>query len=165
MLGTAGNQGCKYLRMILDFIYALNIQDLFAYANAHQDRSSSFSLPTSASPSVRSFNVKRRVVDAFTTLSVLLNMNPIKTPPYFECPMHECYSCKTKGKKNNKETCQNDGQDDNKKNRGGGGAATRKTKGRRITRKMCLALCRRCPVPYHRKCLPRCVLFGYLLVI
>ncbi|CAL4913711.1 unnamed protein product [Urochloa decumbens] len=66
--------------------------------------------------------------------------DPNKKPLVFECPMHECCSCKNKGEKMvGKETT------DAKK-------LESESKGEK---KMYLALCRRCPVAYHWKCLPR----------
>uniref|UniRef100_A0A0D9VSB1 Zinc finger PHD-type domain-containing protein n=1 Tax=Leersia perrieri TaxID=77586 RepID=A0A0D9VSB1_9ORYZ len=44
--------------------------------------------------------------------------DPSKKPPVFECPLHECFSCKNKGENNNEETCKNKGQENIKKKQG-----------------------------------------------
>ncbi|KAG0551795.1 hypothetical protein BDA96_01G453800 [Sorghum bicolor] len=61
----------------------------------------------------------------------LSKYDPTKNRQDFECPLHECHSCKNKG-----ETVITSEQTEKKK-------------------ETYLVQCRRCPVAYHRKCLPR----------
>ncbi|XP_052146959.1 protein ENHANCED DOWNY MILDEW 2-like [Oryza glaberrima] len=74
----------------------------------------------------------------------LAEFDSSKNPPVFECPLHECFACKNKGEKYNEETCKNKGHE-----------SIKKKQGAENNKKMHLALCRRCPIAYHRKCLPR----------
>uniref|UniRef100_A0A0D3FGM4 Zinc finger PHD-type domain-containing protein n=1 Tax=Oryza barthii TaxID=65489 RepID=A0A0D3FGM4_9ORYZ len=78
----------------------------------------------------------------------LAEFDSSKNPPVFECPLHECFACKNKGEKYNEETCKNKGHE-----------SIKKKQGAENNKKMHLALCRRCPIAYHRKCLPRCDMY------
>lgn len=61
----------------------------------------------------------------------LLNCDPNRNPQDFECPLHECHSCKNKRRT----------------------MITRKP--REKEEETWLVQCRRCPMAYHKKCLPR----------
>uniref|UniRef100_A0ACD5TX25 Uncharacterized protein n=1 Tax=Avena sativa TaxID=4498 RepID=A0ACD5TX25_AVESA len=67
-----------------------------------------------------------------------------KRPQDFECPMHECWSCKNKGRKAAGEHATPEGNE----------RITTQRKGRK-PRGMHLVQCRRCSKAYHQKCLPR----------
>ncbi|KAL6649643.1 hypothetical protein ACP70R_013867 [Stipagrostis hirtigluma subsp. patula] len=74
----------------------------------------------------------------FYHLKCLPGYDPSKDLQDFECPMHECYSCNNIGEGTKKQTTK-----------------VKKIRTKSNEREMCLVLCRRCPIAYHQKCLPR----------